>query len=424
MRAGATQTSWGWVRACAGFDDRVCVAQDKDVENADQRMTSDCSDFAGAAASVYEKVATSSVTIIVLTYTVVTRVGWQGLVLAYAFVLVAAGVARLLVRRIAALRYFLDRRTGDFRFFQTQVRINCESIAFLEGPNAGTSLHSGVRLLSAVVDTVKGIARNMFFLDAWQQFSFYGALVSAYALVGTYAFDGTGAFAGLTKSTAIIAAVTSLVGVLMSLISGMQKLLLVATTLSGLIAACGRVSLLFESCEGARGIAYAAFTPRADALEFEHVTCRTPAGVVLVRDLSLRVSTGERLLIMGPSGCGKTSLLRLLACVWPADCGTIARPKRVGEGGIFFLSQTPYAPHGSLFELIVYPTAVTNPCPTLQEQQNLWHCLNDVGLGYLVFEVGGWDAEIVPEEMLSPGQVRCSAAAAAAAAAAASRRCC
>lgn len=36
-------------------------------------------------------------------------------------------------------------------------------------------------------------------------------------------------------------------------------------------------------------------------------------GVNVIRDLSLRVGSGERLVILGPNGAGKTSLLRLIA---------------------------------------------------------------------------------------------------------------
>ena len=45
--------------------------------------------------------------------------------------------------------------------------------------------------------------------------------------------------------------------------------------------------------------------------------------VPVIRDLSLRVARGERLVILGPNGAGKTTLLRLIAGEIAPDCGRI-----------------------------------------------------------------------------------------------------
>ena len=46
----------------------------------------------------------------------------------------------------------------------------------------------------------------------------------------------------------------------------------------------------------------------------------------LVRDLTVDLPRGGRLLVMGPSGCGKTSLLRAVGGLWKAGTGEIATP--------------------------------------------------------------------------------------------------
>ncbi len=48
------------------------------------------------------------------------------------------------------------------------------------------------------------------------------------------------------------------------------------------------------------------------------------SGRAAVRDFSLEVEEGERLVILGPSGCGKSTLLRLVAGFIPPDSGSIA----------------------------------------------------------------------------------------------------
>lgn len=46
-------------------------------------------------------------------------------------------------------------------------------------------------------------------------------------------------------------------------------------------------------------------------------------GVEVIRDLSLRLGTGERLVVLGPNGAGKTTLMRLIAGETAPDRGRI-----------------------------------------------------------------------------------------------------
>ena len=45
--------------------------------------------------------------------------------------------------------------------------------------------------------------------------------------------------------------------------------------------------------------------------------------VTAVRDVSLRVETGDYIAIGGPSGCGKSTLLHLLGCVDTPSAGSV-----------------------------------------------------------------------------------------------------
>jgi len=57
-------------------------------------------------------------------------------------------------------------------------------------------------------------------------------------------------------------------------------------------------------------------------IEIKSVT-KTYGRAPAVRELSLEVADGERLIILGPSGCGKTTLLRLIAGFIAPDSGSI-----------------------------------------------------------------------------------------------------
>jgi iron(III) transport system ATP-binding protein len=51
--------------------------------------------------------------------------------------------------------------------------------------------------------------------------------------------------------------------------------------------------------------------------------CKSFAGAVVVKDISLEVAAGEAIALLGPSGSGKTTLLRLIAGFEAPDAGRI-----------------------------------------------------------------------------------------------------
>jgi vitamin B12/bleomycin/antimicrobial peptide transport system ATP-binding/permease protein len=93
--------------------------------------------------------------------------------------------------------------------------------------------------------------------------------------------------------------------------------------------------------------------PVVDRLELASVTLQTPNRArTLIEDLSLKLTTGEGLLVRGPSGCGKSSLLRAIVGLWDAGTGTIIRPPLAQ---MLFLPQRPYMVLGTLRDQMLYP---------------------------------------------------------------------
>lgn len=62
-------------------------------------------------------------------------------------------------------------------------------------------------------------------------------------------------------------------------------------------------------------------TSKDTAFVLEHVSLAAPSGNLLVKDLNLRVTQGNHLLITGNTGTGKTSLLRILGGLWKCKQG-------------------------------------------------------------------------------------------------------
>lgn len=62
--------------------------------------------------------------------------------------------------------------------------------------------------------------------------------------------------------------------------------------------------------------------PRDTAFLLERVTLSVPSsGKQLIKDLSLRISQGNSVMIVGNTGTGKTSLLRALGGLWESTRG-------------------------------------------------------------------------------------------------------
>jgi putative ATP-binding cassette transporter len=80
-------------------------------------------------------------------------------------------------------------------------------------------------------------------------------------------------------------------------------------------------------------------------IRIEDLESMSSAHADRLRESSVVVPAGTRVLILGAPGTGKTQLFRALAGLWPWGSGSITRPR--GEQ-IFYLPRgTPYLPRGS-----------------------------------------------------------------------------
>lgn len=129
-------------------------------------------------------------------------------------------------------------------------------------------------------------------------------------------------------------------------------------------------------------------------LTFENLGVASPAGCTGLSEPHISIAPGEHVLIVGAPKVGKTNLFRAIAGLWPWGSGRILLPPR---GTMFFMSQPPYIPPGSLRAVLSFPAP-----PGAFADDELKAALDRMRLSYLAPEldlVVRWEVELSPDEL-------------------------
>jgi NitT/TauT family transport system ATP-binding protein len=120
----------------------------------------------------------------------------------------------------------------------------------------------------------------------------------------------------------------------------------------------------------------------AGHITLQQVEKRFSAGLLALRDVSLRVEEGEFVALLGPSGCGKSTILRLVAGLDAPSRGTIDAPAlRSGGRSTAFVFQEPtLMPWASVFDNVWLPLRLAGVSRG-QADEPVRTMLRNVGLG-------------------------------------------
>jgi len=127
-------------------------------------------------------------------------------------------------------------------------------------------------------------------------------------------------------------------------------------SISSYTAVLARLAALSEARETAKAgeqAAPIAFSHEEGQMVYSGLTLRSPrSGRILIKDLSLTIPEGHRVLVRGPDETARSALFLSTVGLWDVAEGHIGRPSLEQ---ILLVTELPYLPPGTLRELLMQP---------------------------------------------------------------------
>lgn len=393
-----------------------------DVDNPDQRISQDVERFCRQLSSMASKLIISPFTLVYYTYQCFRSTSWLGPVSIFGYFILGTVVNRVVMGPIVAKLVQQEKLEGDFRFKHMQIRVNAEPAAFFR---AGHVEHMRTdRRLQRLLKTQRELmSKELWLYIGINMFDYLGSILS-YIVIAIPIFSGV---YGDLSPTELSSLVSKNAFVCMYLINCFSQLIDLCTTLSDVAGYTHRIGELQEtlldmtlkSQDGefldesqwdlARGPGGPATEPADTAFLLERVCiCAPSSHKPLIKDLSLKISEGQSLLITGNTGTGKTSLLRVLGGLWASARGSVQMLADFGPHGVLFLPQKPFFTDGTLREQVIYPLKEIYPDSGSTDDERIMRFLELAGLSSLVARTEGLDQQVDWNwyDVLSPGEMQ------------------
>lgn len=324
------------------IDDRTyySLKVNGDIKNPDERIADDVRSFTVTTLSFALMTLNG-----LLTVAAFSGVMWSisPLLFMVAVIYAAGGtyMAVFLGRPLVGLNSAQLDKEANFRSDLIYVRENAEPVALSrrEG-RLRRRLSRGIDEWAENLQKIIRVNRNLGFFSTG--YNYLALLLPAFVVAPLF-INGEAEFGVITQSSMAFA---QLVGAFSLIVTQFQSIASFAAVVS-------RLDVLAEAIE----LTHAADAPTIEVVEdhgriaFERVTLISPEdGRPLLKELTVSVPLGTRLLILGPNKAAKAALFRATAGIWDTGSGKIIRP---GFDHIRFLPERPYLYPGTLRELLV-----------------------------------------------------------------------
>ncbi len=346
----------------------------KALENPDQRISEDIRTFTTTTLSFGLMTLNASFTVIAFSG-VLWAISPRLFFVAVVYALLGSLVTLLLGRKLIGLNDRQLDKEANFRSELIHIRDEAEAVALLHRESRLRD-----RLLHRLDDLVGnarhmiGVNRNLSFFTTGYN---YLIQIMPALIVAPFFIEGKLEFGVITQSAMAFA---QLMGAFSLIVTQFQSI----SSYAAVIARLGKlVDAMDHSCTRETAPVHVSY--RNGHLVYEQLCLFRHDGRCLLRDLTLTLNPGTRVLVASNSGHAKAAIFKATAGLCADGTGSISRPD---ETKLLFLPERPYLPKGTLHELLLRPEVNGSV-----SDESLLATLRSLNLEGLVQQVGGLQVE-------------------------------
>ena len=386
-RLGLLWREWATRRALTDYaNHRVYygLKQQGEIGNPDQRIADDIRTFTVTTLSFLLMMLNGSFTVIAFSG-VLWSISPELFVVSVCYAATGSYLTIRFGRSLIRLNYDQLDKEANFRSSLIYLRSNAESVALSR--REGHLLRLGLKNLDDLVQNflrIITINRNVNFFTTG--YNWLIQIIPA-LIVAPLFIRGKVEFGVITQSAI---AFTQLLGAFSLIVTQFQSI-------SSYTAVLARLSSLSEAINKEKDaeLSTSVFSKSEEQIAYQGLTLISPrSGRTLIKDLTLTIPHGTRLLVCGKDASARSALFHVTAGLGEVSAGHIVRP-RLAQ--IVFMTETPFLPPGTLRELLLQPWPEIDQVSKrdLQEieipEKNILQTLKTLNLESLLSGFGGLD---------------------------------
>ncbi|XP_058018323.1 lysosomal cobalamin transporter ABCD4 isoform X1 [Ahaetulla prasina] len=373
----------------------------EEIDNPDQRISQDVERFCKQLSSMASKLIISPFILAYYTYQCFYSTGWLGPLSIFGYFIIGTIVNKFLMSPIISKLVQQEKLEGDFRagevehmrtnyklqnLLKTQRELMGKELWLYIGINTFDYLGSILSYVMIAIPIFNGVYDDLNPTEL-------SSLVSKNAFVSIYLIHCFSVLIDLSTTVSDVAGYTHRIGELEEVLLNLSKKQNHSES---------QDEWDFDSISKEKRIS------NDTAFVLEHVSLAAPSKNLLIKDLNMRVTQGNNLLITGNTGTGKTSLLRILGGLWKCKQGEVHMLTSFGPHGVVIIPQRPFFTDGTLREQIIYPLKEIYPDSGSIDDDRILRFLELAGLSDLLMRTGGLDQPVDWNwyDILSPGEMQ------------------